>query len=381
MIGNFLFIIGFGFSINFWMAITLRTVSGLFNGNLGVIKSVVREISDNTNQAKAFSLRAVAYSLGMIVGPFIGGYLSNPHENFPSIFGNSVFWERFPFLLPCIFCAIINFVGIIIAYMWFKETLKKNVETINKIDEKTKLLESDSDYHLSSLEEKNNGEDVSDVESQEIPPKKHLSLIQVLKQKYIFVLILIYTLHSFENMAFQELLAVWAISKREVGGILFNEFDLGLAHMFSGVSMLFYQGLLFSRFDKLFGSLNLNRAASLLLVPTMGMFPYINKFYNNKAALWVFVLILMGFQRIFFTTTYSSGDIMLNNASKDGNVGQINGLAASMASLARTLSPFTAGAIYSWSAYNNLKFPFNYSLTFSLISLLCLINFFLTFFR
>ena len=37
------------------MAISFRVLSGLFNGNLGVIKSVVREIADNTNQAKAFS--------------------------------------------------------------------------------------------------------------------------------------------------------------------------------------------------------------------------------------------------------------------------------------------------------------------------------------
>ena len=68
---------------------------------------------------------------------------------------------------------------------------------------------------------------------------------------------------SFNNMAFQEVLALWATSERNVGGIEFDEFQLGLSHMFSGISMLIYQGLLYHRLDKFFGSLFLNRVVTL----------------------------------------------------------------------------------------------------------------------
>ena len=64
-------------------------------------------------------------------------------------------------------------------------------------------------------------------------------------------------------MAFQEVLALWATSERNVGGIEFDEFQLGLSHMFSGISMLIYQGLLYHRLDKFFGSLFLNRVVTL----------------------------------------------------------------------------------------------------------------------
>jgi hypothetical protein len=70
---------------------------------------------------------------------------------------------------------------------------------------------------------------------------------------------------------------------------------------------------------------------------------------------------------------------MLNNVSKGNIVGQINGLTASMASLARTLGPFLAGFLFSWSAYSGKGFPFNYGFTFSFISIFCLINFCLSF--
>ena len=70
---------------------------------------------------------------------------------------------------------------------------------------------------------------------------------------------------------------------------------------------------------------------------------------------------------------------MLNNVSDENVVGQINGLTASMASLARTLGPFLAGFLFSWSAYSGNRFPLNYGFTFSFIAVFSLLNFCLSF--
>ncbi|RKP10531.1 major facilitator superfamily domain-containing protein, partial [Thamnocephalis sphaerospora] len=73
----------FGLSVSFAWAMTVRIMTGLVNGNVGVLKSVLGEITDETNQARAFSYMPMVYGIGFIAGPTIGGLLSNPAETYP----------------------------------------------------------------------------------------------------------------------------------------------------------------------------------------------------------------------------------------------------------------------------------------------------------
>jgi hypothetical protein len=42
-------------------------LNGLLNGNIGVIKSMIGELTDSTNVAKAFSFIAIVWSLGLTI--------------------------------------------------------------------------------------------------------------------------------------------------------------------------------------------------------------------------------------------------------------------------------------------------------------------------
>jgi MFS family permease len=66
LIGNSLSSCLFGLSKNLWWAIASRAVCGIMNGNAGVARSLVSEITDNTNKAKAFSLFGFCWGAGMI---------------------------------------------------------------------------------------------------------------------------------------------------------------------------------------------------------------------------------------------------------------------------------------------------------------------------
>ena len=48
-----------------------RLLNGIVNGNLGVIKSMIAELTDESNIARGFSLMPMARSLGFIIG-FVG---------------------------------------------------------------------------------------------------------------------------------------------------------------------------------------------------------------------------------------------------------------------------------------------------------------------
>ncbi|KAN0138298.1 Major facilitator superfamily domain containing protein [Lactarius tabidus] len=61
-------------------------LNGMLNGNTGVIKSMMAELTDETNMARGLSLIPVTWAICGTLGPFIGGVLSRPQDH-PSRLG------------------------------------------------------------------------------------------------------------------------------------------------------------------------------------------------------------------------------------------------------------------------------------------------------
>ena len=59
----------FGVSKTFVTLIVSRALSGALNGNVGVMKSMMAEITDETNQAQAFSFMPLVFSGELYVSP------------------------------------------------------------------------------------------------------------------------------------------------------------------------------------------------------------------------------------------------------------------------------------------------------------------------
>ncbi|KFY49161.1 hypothetical protein V495_00680 [Pseudogymnoascus sp. VKM F-4514 (FW-929)] len=88
----------FGFSTSLPMAIAARACAGLSNLKSGVIPTFVGELVKKNEQG--FSVTLVLRDLGSIIGPIIGGYLAEPVKNYPSLFYEGTIWDKFPYLLP-----------------------------------------------------------------------------------------------------------------------------------------------------------------------------------------------------------------------------------------------------------------------------------------
>ena len=72
-----LFYILLAFSPNIWVAILIRFFSGLSSGNISTIQGYVSDVSPPEKRSGRMSLIGGAFSLGFIIGPFIGGILSH----------------------------------------------------------------------------------------------------------------------------------------------------------------------------------------------------------------------------------------------------------------------------------------------------------------
>ncbi|KAM9960428.1 hypothetical protein ACTFIW_009568 [Dictyostelium discoideum] len=122
-IGSVISLFCIGTSKSLVMLILSRSINGLLNGNIGVIKTYIGECTDKTNQVEAFGWVGLTWGLGSILGPSIGGLLADPVKNMSSIFKGSKLFELFPFFLPNLVIAILTIIGCVFTQLYMKETL------------------------------------------------------------------------------------------------------------------------------------------------------------------------------------------------------------------------------------------------------------------
>ncbi|KAG5715809.1 putative peptide/nitrate transporter, partial [Termitomyces sp. T112] len=117
----------FGLSSTFWGLVLSRCLNGALNGNIGVMKSIMVELTDSTNIARAYAYQPIAWSMGGTLGPLIGGSLARPAERFPELFGNNDFLKKYPYFLPCAVPATYTAIAWLITILCLKETLKSPI--------------------------------------------------------------------------------------------------------------------------------------------------------------------------------------------------------------------------------------------------------------
>ena len=111
-----------GLSKSTAFAIAMRGISGLLNGNIGVTKTYMGEITDRGNQARGFSMLAFIWGIGSILAPMVGGFLSRLAVKHPDTFAPDSIVGVYPYLLPCIFSSAISITGLIGGFFYLPET-------------------------------------------------------------------------------------------------------------------------------------------------------------------------------------------------------------------------------------------------------------------
>jgi DHA1 family tetracycline resistance protein-like MFS transporter len=103
-----------------------RMLDGASGGNISIAQAVIGDISAAKDRAKNFGLVGVCIGLGFVLGPFIGGKLSDP-TLFAGFNAATPFW----------FAGILSFTNLMLVYFYLPETAI--LKSILKVDFKKPL--------------------------------------------------------------------------------------------------------------------------------------------------------------------------------------------------------------------------------------------------
>ena len=91
------------------------------------------EVCPKQHEARGMGILTGTWGLGLVVGPAIGGLLSNPIENYPHICTSDVigvhtvqFLTTYPYFLPNLITAMYACIDFLLVYVGFEETLVIN---------------------------------------------------------------------------------------------------------------------------------------------------------------------------------------------------------------------------------------------------------------
>lgn len=135
----------FGTARTYAQCVAGRFLSGLLNGNAGVVKTYVGETTEKTQQATAFSIFAMAFGFASVVAPGVGGFLQRPAERWPGVFGGTLF-DHYPFLLPMLCAASLTAIGGVLGFFYAPETASqwRRMEAARRRRERFKVFSSAS---------------------------------------------------------------------------------------------------------------------------------------------------------------------------------------------------------------------------------------------
>lgn len=335
----------FGLSTSFWGLVFSRALNGALNGNIGVIKSIVAEITDHTNLALAYQYQPIAWSTGVSLGPIIGGVLSRPAERFPNLFGNSKFLKEYPYFLPCAVPATLAIVAWFVTFLFLKESHASPKPIREFLWGERKRVGSEEDRLLSP-------EVWPENEAEKPAPLREL-----FARRDVIVSSATYAFLALIEIAYRALQPVFLSTPVELGGLGLDPPVIGtimsLFGVLSGVSTVFF----FSRMTDYLGVKGVYMMGISASVPCFVSFPVIGYLARNSVErsgeLGIEVWVAVGIQvalSVLMAMAYGAVFMFVAAAAPNkASLGATNGIAQLSVSILRAIGPALVSSLYSLS--------------------------------
>lgn len=264
-----------------------RAIDGFTGGNISIAQSAIADMTKPEERARNFGFIGMAFGLGFILGPYIGGKLVDPM--IVSWFSNST---------PYFFTAGLTLINILSLFLLFPETLKEKIKSPIGVMTGFRNL------------------------------RKAISMT-TLRKLFLVSFLLTFGFNFFTQFFNPFLIQKFEVTPSQAGDIF--------AYM--GLFVALFQGGLLPFLNKRFNSsqilnvsiFGISLAFLLLLLP------------NKLLGIYLILPILALFQGL----TQPNVTALISNNAKENSQGDILGVNQSINSLAQAIPPIISGFIFS----------------------------------
>ncbi|KAJ8072018.1 hypothetical protein PM082_015576 [Marasmius tenuissimus] len=328
LMGSALSMLCFGLSRTFWALVISRCLTGLLNGNVGVMKSTMGDLTDQSNRAEGFSLMPIVWSVGAFCGPVLGGAFARPQDRFPGAFKGR-FWRDFPYFMPCLVVASFTLAVVVVSIIFFKESapIKKRSRTV--ASEATDNIKRDGPLPLRDL--------------------------------FIFPVIISisnYVSLAFLDIAFNALLPLFLAMPISIGGLALPPSTIGYIMGVLGGSTGLFQFFYFAKITHWLGSRRMFINGIGTFVVMFALMPICNVIARAHGGVdgWCWgIIALIVVSAVVMDLAYGSIFMFVTSSAPNKNsLGATNGLSQTAVSIARAIGPAMATSLFSLSVQEDI---------------------------
>ncbi len=291
LVGTFIGYILFALSIHYkilWLLFIARALPGFMGGNISIVTAALADISKPEEKAKNFGLIGMAFGLGFILGPFLGGMLSSKDV-----------CSYFDYSTPLWFTAFLTLINMYYVKKQFPETFKPSAA--GKVSLMTGIHNIQKAFSMVNMR----------------------------------VILLSVFLQSFGFSFFMQFNQVYLIKKFH-----FDERSIGLIFGYIGIWIAITQGFIIRKVTKIFSPPQILRVSMIgLSITILAML---------LPEYWWMLLFLNPFIAIFQGLTQPNQTSIVSAMATTETQGEMLGIQQSIASLAFTIPPLIAGVLLTF---------------------------------
>ncbi|KAI1123594.1 MFS general substrate transporter [Nemania abortiva] len=365
----------FGFCTRYYQIVLVHVAMGLLNGNAAVVPTCLGELTDRSNQSKAFTWLPVVYSIGSITGPALGGLLVARLAK-----------DRYPFLAPNIVAAALLAFSVVVLAIWFEETLEDQ-DGYPDWTERFPWLRYFSKNHkaastrswiwpggrdMDGIDDGRSEQDDSEAENRGLlrpqsdessndDPKMSSDAVawRQLFNRTTIVLLATSLIFQLSNSSFNSLYPVFASGQEPTGRNLHADV-IGVALSVAGAFTIVFQLFLFRPLKGRLGNVGTYRGALLGFAITMALMPFLGyvdskpPFGLGDSKIWLYAElgIILVVKNICAVGGLSCVMLLItNSAPSKASLGTLNGIAQTLSAAGRSVGPFLSGALFTASTH------------------------------
>lgn len=287
LFGSVIGYVMFGLGGALWVLILSRVIDGLTGGNFSILSAYIGDAIDPEERGKFFGLFGAAAGAGFIIGPVIGGLVSN--------FGNQ--W-------PAYLVALITALNLIWGYFFLPESLKKEHRAT-----RTKLADLN-------------------------PLKQMVGVLRIPLLRWLLLVGFCYAL------PFAVLQSNLIVLMKD--SLAWTPAEISIIYTLNGALDILMQGVLFGKLSPIFGEAKLAIAGMVCYIAAFFLLGLL-AFIPSPVCLFAGIL-LFGTGSGFFEPAINS---LISRAAGTEKQGVVQGSAQSLQSIAAILAPLAGGTLYA----------------------------------